>query len=178
VTTSPDPGRVAGGVAATPDAPAAPAGATAAGATAASATAAARLDADQRRTFAGLADVLIPAGGGLPSASGAGCAGEPLDRVLAVRPDLTDALAALLTDAAGRDPEPFVAELRDTDPERFALLAVAVPGAYFLDPEIRASFGYHGQEAIPIDADAAPDHDEDGMLAEVVARGPIYRETR
>ena len=51
-----------------------------------------------------------------------------------------------------------------------ALLAVAVPGAYFLDPEIRASFGYHGQEAVPIDPDAPPDYAEDGLLDEVVAR--------
>ena len=113
--------------------------------------------------------MLILAGGGLPRPARPAAPG-PLDRVLAARPDLADGLAALLTEVAGRDPAAVVAELRGEDPMQFFLLAVAVPGAYFLDPEIRASFGYHGQEAVPIDPDAPPDYAEDGLLDEVVAR--------
>ena len=39
-----------------------------------------------RSTFAGLADTLIPAGGGMPSASQSGAAGEWLDAVLSPGP--------------------------------------------------------------------------------------------
>jgi hypothetical protein len=134
-----------------------------------------RIDQAGRDTFAGLADVLVPAGGGLPSASQAGAAGPFLDAVLAARPDLGEQLAALLARAAGRDPRAVVAELRADDPAGFEVLAVAVPGAYFLNPEISAAFGYHGQEAVPIDPDAPPDWLQDGLLDSVKGRGPIYR---
>ena len=133
------------------------------------------LDQAGRDTFAGLADVLIPAGGGLPSASQAGAAGPFLDAVLAARPDLGERLAALLAKAAGREPRVVVADLRANDPAAFEVLAAAVPGAYFLNPEISAAFGYHGQEAVPIDPGGRPDWLEDGLLDSVKDRGPVYR---
>ena len=45
--------------------------------------------------LAQLADILIPAGEGRPSASDAGVAGDGLDRVLSFRPDLADGLERL-----------------------------------------------------------------------------------
>ena len=52
-------------------------------------------DSEERAVLAGLADVLIPAGEGFPSASDAGVAREGLDQVLAFRPDLADGLERL-----------------------------------------------------------------------------------
>jgi hypothetical protein len=123
-------------------------------------------DAQERARLAGLADALIPAGEGFPSASQAGVAGEGLDRALSFRPDLAGALKKLasmtLSDAK-------------KDPDLFAVLAEFVPGAYFLNAEVRAKLGYGGQTARPIDPH--PDYLDDGLLQSVIERGPIYRPT-
>jgi len=44
-------------------------------------------------------------------------------------------------------------------------------------PATREALGYPGLEKRPIDPDAAPDYYDDGLLASVVARGPVYRAT-
>ena len=62
--------------------------------------------AAQRRTLDGLADVLIAAGAGKPSASEAGVSGELLDRALAVVPAWKEPLLAILDEAAGMRPAP------------------------------------------------------------------------
>ncbi|MCI0738061.1 MAG: gluconate 2-dehydrogenase subunit 3 family protein, partial [Gemmataceae bacterium] len=59
-------------------------------------------DAQERALLGQLADVLIPAGEGMPSASEAGVAAEGLDAVVAVRPDLIECLKTVLKAAAGR----------------------------------------------------------------------------
>jgi hypothetical protein len=52
-----------------------------------------------------------------------------------------------------------------------------VAGAYFLNPEVRRLIGYPGQEARPIEPEDPPDYEQDGLLASVVERGPIFRPT-
>ena len=51
------------------------------------------------------------------------------------------------------------------------MLTAVVPGAYFLNPETREALGYPGLERRPIDPDAAPDYDDDGLLASVDRAG-------
>jgi hypothetical protein len=132
-------------------------------------------DANERAVLAGLADVLIPASEGFPSASQAGVAGEGLDQVLSFRPDLAAGLKRLLASAAGRPAVECVAEVQTKDPESFGLLAELVPGAYFLNSHVRARLGYQGQHPRPIDPRA--DYLDDGLLQSVIDRGPIYRAT-
>src|SRR5678815_4258178 len=132
-------------------------------------------DATERAVLAGLADALIPAGEGFSSASEAGVAGQLLDEVLSVRPDLGAGLKKLLASANGKPAAEFLAELQNVDPASFGLLAELVPGAYFLNPQVRASLGYHGQGPHPIDP--RPDYLDDGLLQSVIGRGPIYRPT-
>src|SRR5262245_46405906 len=132
-------------------------------------------DATERAVLAALADVLIPEGDGFPPASQSGVAGEGLDQVLSVRPDLAPGLRALLAAAAGRAASAFISELQSTDPAGFGLLTELVPGAYFLNPDVRARLGYHGQGPRPIDPH--PDYLDDGLLQSVIGRGPIYRPT-
>src|SRR5262245_19043035 len=132
-------------------------------------------DANERAVLAGLADVLIPAGEGFPSASEAGVAGEGLDQVLSFRPDLTAGLKKLLASAQGRPAAEFVEKMRQTDPASFGILAELVPGAYFLNLKVRAKLGYHGQKARPIDP--RPDYLDEGLLQSVIDRGTIYRAT-
>ena len=133
------------------------------------------LDSNERAVLTALADVLIPAGEGFPAASEAGVAGDGLDQVLEVRPDLVNGLKKLLASARGRPAAEFVPELEKNDPAAFGILADIVPGAYFLNPAVRAKLGYQGQTARPID----PRHDDvdPELLQSVIGRGPIYRPT-
>ncbi|MBI2948646.1 MAG: hypothetical protein HYY23_13465 [Verrucomicrobia bacterium] len=133
-------------------------------------------DASERSILAGLADVLIPAGSGFPSASEAGVASAGLDQILEVRPDLAVGLKKILAQAQGRNPAEFVADLQTKDTASFGVLAELVPGAYFLNPRVRSAFGYDGQSARPIDP--RPDFLDDGLLQSVIDRGPIFRPTR
>ena len=132
-------------------------------------------DSNERALLAALADVLIPAGDGFPSASAAGVAGGGLDQVLSFRPDLAPGLKKLLAAASGRPPTDFVAELKASDPAAFGLLAELVPAAYFLNADVRAKLRYNGQGPRPIDP--RPDYLDDGLLQAVIDRGPIYRPT-
>jgi hypothetical protein len=128
----------------------------------------------QRAQLGAIADVLIPAGSGMPSASEAGVAGQFLDEVLAARPDLAAPLEAALASVEGaEDP---VAALR-SDLGSWMVVTAVVPAAYFLNPAMREAIGYPGLESRPIDPDAAPDYLEEGLLESVIARGPVYRPT-
>jgi hypothetical protein len=133
------------------------------------------LNSSERQLFAALADVLIPAGNGFPSASEAGVENEGLDQVLAVRPDLLDSLRSLLVRAKDRSPAEFIQEVQANDPAAFGVLAESVPGAYFLNPGVRTRLKYDGQSARPIDP--RQDYLDEGLLQSVIDRGPIYRPT-
>ena len=134
------------------------------------------LSDSQRARLGAIADELIPAGGGLPSASEAGVSGQYLDEVLTSLPDLRDALDTTLTAVDGLEPAEAIAVLRQ-DPAGWGVLTAVVPAAYFMNPAIRAAIGYPGLERRPIDPSAEPDYLADGLLDSVVARGPVYRPT-
>jgi len=134
-------------------------------------------DADARGRLAALADALIPAGNGMPSASEAGVAGEWLDAVLTAEPGFAGPLAAVLERADVADPAGELRRIETTDPGGWGTLTTVVAGAYFLNPEIAERVGYPGRRAIPIDADAEPDWAQEGLLASVQSRGPVYRPT-
>jgi len=133
------------------------------------------LDDSAREVLAGLADIMIPAGDNMPSASQADVAGGGLDRVLTARPDLAEALSAILDKASGLDPAQVMADLQTNDEAAFGVLAEIVPGAYFMNVTVRETIGYSGQGPQPIDP--RPDYMEDGLLESVIRRGPIYRPT-
>ena len=136
------------------------------------------IDAELRAVFAGLADVLIPAGSGMPSGGEVALERGALDAVLEVRPDVADGLVTLLEAARGADPDAEVTRLQAEDPDGFQLLTTVAAGGYFLDEGVREAIGYRGQEAVPIEHLDPPDYERDGLLASVVERGPIYRPTR
>ena len=132
-------------------------------------------DSDERALLAGLADVLIPAADGMPSASQGDVSGRWLDAVLAARPDFADSLSAVLAKARHCDPQDVIAKFRVHDPAAFDVLAEIVPAAYFMNPDVRQAIGYAGQGPQPIDPH--PDYREDGLLESVIRRGPVYRPT-
>jgi len=63
------------------------------------------------------------------------------------------------------------------DPAGFGVLAEVVAGGYFLNPKVRSAIRYPGQQSVPIASDGPPDYEQDGLIASVIARGPIYRRT-
>lgn len=133
------------------------------------------IDYEQRGVLADLADILIPAGDGMPFASTAGVAGHGLDQVLVAVPSLATGLANILNRAKECDSADFVAELARTDPAAYGVLTEVVTAAYFMNPEVRKTVGYTGQGPSPIDP--REDYLEDGLLESVIKRGPIYRPT-
>jgi hypothetical protein len=112
-----------------------------------------------------LADQLIPAENGMPSASEAGATGRWLEAVLEARPDLRAPLEGIA-------PHETIATLPDRDPAGWTALTSAIVAAYYFNPEVCEKIGYQGQRALPL---GPPDHE--GLLDSVVARGPVYRPT-
>jgi hypothetical protein len=133
-------------------------------------------DREERALLAALADILIPAEGGMPSASEAGVADSWLDAVLLARPDLVGPLKELLATAHYRgDAAAVVAAMRANDPAAFDFLTQTAAGAYFMNPQVQQRIGYAGQDPRPIDPHA--DYNDGGLLESVIRRGPIYRPT-
>jgi len=135
----------------------------------------AELDDAARDAFGALADVLLPATDDLPAPTSVDVHGRWLDRVLAARPDLAEPLAAILAAAQGADATAAARRLHATDPEAFAILSLAVTGAYYLSPTVRRRIGYPGQKADPAPDDEPEYWLRDGILDPVAARGPRWR---
>lgn len=124
-----------------------------------------------------LADVLLPAAHGMPSASEAGVVPDFLGEVLGWRADLREALARAV---AALDPSSFTVErLTDyhrDDEEAYVALTTVVAACYYLSPLVRDRIGYPGQVAKTYDPFAYTAWVAEGLLDPVVGRGPIWRE--
>lgn len=132
----------------------------------------------RRATFAGIADVLIPAFEGMPSASSVEVHGKMLDHVVSLRPDLVENLLRGLDAAAGKAPDVAANDLNKTDPAALSAIGLAASAGYYMTPQVRALIGYPGQQSRPVaDPDATPEYVSNGMLQQVVDRGPIFRPT-
>lgn len=125
----------------------------------------------QRERLALLADVLLPAHERLPSASEIGVAGALADKVLALRPDIAEPLARLLSqpfsDASSR-----VTEIKKASGADYRTLILAVAGGYYLHPKARAAVGYPGQLSKPFNPRLFEDVVSEGLLDHVVEREP------
>lgn len=116
--------------------------------------------------------VIAPGYDRMPSASAIDLEGEPIDRVLRVRPDLTAPLVEFLDRVAGADIRGAVRRLSADDPARFFVLMQAIAGAYFMDESVRESLGYFGQEAVMLDRGGFCSED---LLERMMASPPRYR---
>jgi hypothetical protein len=139
-------------------------------------SAAPKIGDDHRTVLQSLADVLIPAGAGMPS-GGEVLRRGGLDAVLHIRPEVGADLARLLNAVQGADAAAEVDRLRADDPDGFDVLTSVVAGGYFLDEGVREALGYRGQRAVAIEPSEPPDYEREGLLASVIERGPIYRPT-
>jgi hypothetical protein len=135
------------------------------------------LKGKDRARLGALGDALIPGGAGLPSASAAGVHSKWIDRVLEIRPDLTDSLVAALSEEG--EPRVVLERLRSANAATFGMLTFVVSGAYFLNPEVRRLLGYPGRAPArhPAAAGEFEHYMEGDILEPVRERGPIYRPT-
>ncbi|HVJ41896.1 MAG TPA: hypothetical protein VM639_10370 [Dongiaceae bacterium] len=136
------------------------------------------LDARLRETFAAIADVLIPNAEGMPAASEVKVHETMLDHIVALRPDLREDLLRGLTKAAGRNATEAANDLNKTDAAALSAIGLVASAGYYMTPRIRELIGYPGQESRPdSDPDAVPEYVKNGMLQQVIDRGPIFKPT-
>jgi choline dehydrogenase-like flavoprotein len=122
----------------------------------------------RRRRLRELADVVVPAGDGMPAASEVDVGGRLVDRVLAARPDLREPLVRVL-DRDGDDVRSALATLAAEDPAGLAQLRYVVVAAYYLDDGVRALLDYAPEPAEPVRADVYPAYVEEGLLDHLLA---------
>ncbi|CUR58789.1 conserved hypothetical protein [metagenome] len=127
---------------------------------------------DDRSTFAGIADVLIPDAEGMPSATQAHVPERHLDEALSYRPDLAEGLQQALGAARGLPAEEAIELLNTEHIPAFEALGTLLAGAYFLSPDVRELIGYPGQVPTPArdDVDSYLD-----LLENVLERGQVFR---
>lgn len=133
------------------------------------------LDEERLAVFSSLADRLIPAAHGMPSAA------EIVDEarirfVLTARPDLIDPLREALRPELGGDAAARLKALEGDEDDNLAALLLVLVGGYYTDPGVRELIGYPGQLAKQIYSWKYPDFMEEGLLDPVLARGPIWRD--
>ena len=133
------------------------------------------LGADALRTLAAIADQLIPAAHGMPSAADV-LTEDRLRFVLDARPDLLEPMRRALRAQLGEDVPARLGALEREDPTALASLQLAIVAGYYTDPGVRERIGYSGQLAIPIDATARPAYVEEGLIDAVIGRGPRWRD--
>jgi hypothetical protein len=130
----------------------------------------------QRATLHRVADQLVPAADGNPSATQAPGFDGWLDRCIAARRDAIDLLLSTLDQLAGADDlDRALRGLHADDAEgRFHLISSIVAGAYLAGDHIRRLIGYPGQFRQPARVDEAAEELADGILDPVLERGHIY----
>jgi hypothetical protein len=135
----------------------------------------AQIDADARSTFAAIADHLIPAAHGMPSA-GEVVSEERLRFVLAARPDLAEPLRAALRPGLAGDATARIAALERDQPANLGAVLLVVVAGYYTDQGVRDRLGYPGQVEIPLDRWTSGDYVAEGLIDAVLARGPVWRD--
>jgi hypothetical protein len=133
------------------------------------------LDDAELAALAAVAEHLIPAAHGMPSAAEVVTA-DRLRFVLNARPDLLDPMRRALRADLGDEPAARVEALQRDDPAALGALQLAIVGGYYTDKRVRELIGYPGQEAITIRTWEVPPYIEEGLIDAVLARGPVWRD--
>jgi hypothetical protein len=133
-----------------------------------------QLDPARQAVLAGVADELIPAAHGMPSAS------SVLDRrriefVLGARPDLLEPLSAALRPGLG-DSAAERLEALAGEPANLDALQLTVVAGYYSDTDVRDRIGYPGQVARPVNPFDYPEYLAEGLIERVAERGRVWRD--
>jgi len=114
------------------------------------------LDLAERATFAAIADRLIPAAHGMPSAADVD-SDDRIAFVLRARPDLVDPLKAALRPDLGDDVQGRLDALAN-EPANLAALQLTIVAGYYTDKQVRELIGYPGQMAIEVKSWLVPEY--------------------
>jgi len=131
--------------------------------------------AAERATLVAVADRLIPAAHGMPSAADV-LSDDRLQFVLAARPDLVEPIRLALRADLGGDPQARLDALGRDDPAALGALQLVIVGGYYTDKRVRELIGYPGQEALTIRTWELPPYLEEGLIDAVLARGATWRD--
>jgi hypothetical protein len=129
----------------------------------------------ERAVLASVADHLIPAAHGMPSAAEV-LTDDRLRFVLTARPDLAESIRTALRAGLADDPADRVASLAADDPAALGALQLAIVAGYYTDKRVRELIGYPGQQALTIRSWELPPYLEEGLIDAVIARGPTWRD--
>ncbi|HYL40324.1 MAG TPA: hypothetical protein VET90_03355 [Candidatus Binatus sp.] len=129
----------------------------------------------ERAVLLGVADRLIPAAHGMPSAAEV-LTEDRLRFVLAARPDLLGPLRVALAADLPADPQARLDRLAERDPAALGVLQLVIVAGYYTDKGVRARIGYPGQEALTIRSWELPTYLEEGLVDAVLARGATWRD--
>jgi hypothetical protein len=129
----------------------------------------------ERAVLASVADHLIPAAHGMPSAAEV-LTDDRLRFVLTARPDLAEPIRTALRAGLADDPADRVASLAADDPAALGALQLAIVAGYYTDKRVRELIGYPGQQALTIRSWELPPYLEEGLIDAVIARGPTWRD--
>jgi hypothetical protein len=129
----------------------------------------------ERATLAAVADALIPAAHGMPSAATV-LTDERLRFVLTARPDLLQPIRDALRADLGDDARTRLDTLQRNDPGALGALQLAIVAGYYTDKQVRELIGYPGQAALTIRSWEVPPYVDEGLIDAVVARGPTWRD--
>jgi hypothetical protein len=135
----------------------------------------ASLGAPERATLSAIADRLIPAAEGMPSAAEV-VGDDRLRFVLNSRPDLLEPLRAALRGELGEDIEARLDALGRDDPSARGALQLVIVAGYYTDRRVRELIGYPGQMALELRSWEYPAYLEEGLIDAVLARGPSWRD--
>jgi hypothetical protein len=135
----------------------------------------ASLDAAERATLSAIADRLIPAAHGMPSAADV-LGDDRLRFVLNARPDLLGPLRAALRGELGDDVQARLDALGRDEPLTLGTLQLVIVAGYYTDRRVRELIGYPGQMAIELRSWEYPAYLEEGLIDAVLARGPAWRD--
>ncbi len=133
------------------------------------------LDADERATLRTVADRLIPAADGMPSAADV-LSDDRLRFVLKARPDLMRPLRAALRADLGDDLQGRLDALERDEPANLGALQLAIVAGYYTDGDVRDRIGYPGQVALTLRSWEVPAYIDEGLIDAVLARGPVWRD--
>lgn len=132
------------------------------------------LSEDEGAVFAAIADHLIPAAHGMPSAAEVATE-DRLQFVLRSRPDLGDPLKAALRPELGPSVADRLVKLAD-EPTNLGALQLVLVSGYYTDKRVRELIAYPGQVALELRSWELPFYLEEGLIDAVMARGPVWRD--
>ena len=129
----------------------------------------------ERVILEAVADRLIPAAHGMPSAAEI-LTDDRLRFVLNARPDLLDPLRTALRPQLGEDVGARLEVLGRDEPAILYVLQLVIVAGYYTDRGVRELIEYPGQMAIELRSWEYPAYLDEGLVDAVLARGPVWRD--